>query len=233
MTILTFLWRFTIGGAWKWLAAGFALVGVYLKIRSGDKAKADLKDLKANAKTIEEVLREVAPFDFQMFFAHARPIPEAFNEPMDKILQGDFTHVWIVEEDMVLPEGILQELLDLYSPIATMDYPAVEGIMCVKRDGNGNVEYTGTGCLLIERGVLELVDKPVFSTEHIYTPEGKYIGKRDPREKIYGQHDIYFFMQLKELGIPVAVTKTIGHQRKIVEYGAKEVNDGFHKIKVI
>ena len=63
MTILTLLWRFTIGGAWKWLAAGAGLVGVYLKIRSGDKAKRDLKDLKANAKTIEEVLRETPSDD--------------------------------------------------------------------------------------------------------------------------------------------------------------------------
>ena len=185
------------------------------------------------SETIEEVLREVAPFDFHIFFAHARPIPEAFNEPMEKILQGSFDYVWIVEEDMVLPKGILQELLDLGKPIATMDYPAVEGVMCVKRDNEGNVEYTGTGCLLIERGVLELVDKPVFSTEHIWDTSGKYLGKRDPREPIYGQHDIYFFMQMKKLGIPIGVTETIGHQRKIVEYGQKEVNDGFHKIKVI
>jgi len=185
------------------------------------------------SETIEEVLREVAPFDYQIFFSHARPIPECFNEPMDKILTGDFTHVWIVEEDMVLPKGILQELLDLRSPIATMDYPAVENIMCVQRDENGNVLYTGTGCLLIERGVLELVDKPVFNTDNMYNLGGEFIGKRDPREKIYGQHDIHFFMQIRELGIPVKVTETVGNQRKIVEYGQKEVNDGFHKIKII
>lgn len=185
------------------------------------------------SETIEEVLREAAPFDFQIFFSHSRPIPECFNEPMEKILEGDFSHVWIVEEDMVLPKGILQELIDLNSPLATMDYPAVEGVMCVKRDGNGKVLYTGTGCLLIDRGVLELVEKPVFDTEHIWDTSGKYLGKRDPREKIYGQHDVQFFMRVKELGLPVAVTDTIGHQRKIIEYGQKEVNDGFHKIKII
>ena len=185
------------------------------------------------SETIEEVLREAAPFEFQIFFAHARPIPEAFNEPMDDILEGSFDYVWIVEEDMVLPQGILQELLDLQLPIATMDYPPVEGLMCVQYDADGKVEYTGTGCLLIERGVLELIDKPIFSTDHIWDTSGKYLGKRDPREKIYGQHDIYFFMQVNKLGIPVGVTKTTGHQRKIIEYGEKQVNDGFHKIKII
>lgn len=63
MTILTLLWRFTIGGAWKWLAAGAGLVGLYLKGRSDAKAKAEVRDLKANAKTIEEVLRETPSDD--------------------------------------------------------------------------------------------------------------------------------------------------------------------------
>ena len=63
MTILTLLWRFTIGGAWKWLAAGAGLVGLYLKGRADAKTKRDVKDLKANAKTIEEVLRETPSDD--------------------------------------------------------------------------------------------------------------------------------------------------------------------------
>ena len=185
------------------------------------------------SETIDEVLREAAPFHYQIFFAHSRPIPECFNEPMEKILQGSFDYVWIVEEDMVLPKGILKELLDLGQPIATSDYPAVEGVMCVKRDNEGKVLYTGTGCLLIERGVLELVDKPVFNTENMYGEDGKFLGKRDPREPIYGQHDVHFFMQIRSLGIPIGVTESICHQRKIDDYGKKESNTGFHTIKII
>ena len=56
-----------IPGAWKWLAAaGAALVGIlgiYAKGSSDAKAKADMRDLKANAKTIEEVLRETPSDD--------------------------------------------------------------------------------------------------------------------------------------------------------------------------
>jgi len=52
---------------WGYLAAaGAALLGlggVYLKGRSDAKAKADLRDLKANSKTIEEVLRETPSDD--------------------------------------------------------------------------------------------------------------------------------------------------------------------------
>ena len=185
------------------------------------------------SETIDEVLREVAPFSYEVFFAHSRPIPEAFNEPMEKILKGAFDYVWIVEEDMALPKGILKELLDLGSPVATSDYPAIEGVMCVKRDDEEKVLYTGTGCLLIERGVLELVERPIFNTDIMYGEDGRVLGKRDPREPIYGQQDIHLFMQLRDLGIPIKVTRSICHQRKIIEYGQKEVNNGFHRIKII
>ena len=55
MTILTLLWRFTIGGAWKWLAAGAGLVGLYLKGRSDAKSKAEVRDLKGFKKTTERM----------------------------------------------------------------------------------------------------------------------------------------------------------------------------------
>lgn len=50
MTILSFLWRFTIGGAWKWLAAGAGLVGLYLKGRADAKARSDGRALDATLK---------------------------------------------------------------------------------------------------------------------------------------------------------------------------------------
>ena len=55
MTILTLLWRFTIGGAWKYLAAGAGVLALYLKGRSDAKAKADLRDFKGFKKTTERM----------------------------------------------------------------------------------------------------------------------------------------------------------------------------------
>ena len=55
MTILTFLWRFTIGGAWKYIAAGLGFAATYLKGRSDAKAKADLRDLKGFKETTERI----------------------------------------------------------------------------------------------------------------------------------------------------------------------------------
>ena len=52
---------------WGYIAvAGVALAGlagVYVKGRADAKAKAEMRDLKSNAKTIEEVLRETPSDD--------------------------------------------------------------------------------------------------------------------------------------------------------------------------
>ena len=55
MTILTLLWRFTIGGAWKYLAAGAGVLALYFKVRSGDKAKAENKVMKEDIKAHERI----------------------------------------------------------------------------------------------------------------------------------------------------------------------------------
>lgn len=55
MTILTFLWRFTIGGAWKWLAAGAGLIGLYVKGRADAKAKARNQSMKEDLKAHERI----------------------------------------------------------------------------------------------------------------------------------------------------------------------------------
>lgn len=61
--MIAFIWKLILGGLWKSLLAVLGAVGIYAKGRRDAKAKADLRDLKANAKTIEEVLRETPSDD--------------------------------------------------------------------------------------------------------------------------------------------------------------------------
>ena len=61
--MIAFIWKLILGGLWKPLLAVLGAVGLYAKGRRDAKAKADLRDLKANAKTIEEVLRETPSDD--------------------------------------------------------------------------------------------------------------------------------------------------------------------------
>lgn len=55
--------RFLLAGAWKPIAWALGALGLYAKIRSGDKAKDALKAEKAKTKTVEEVLRETVSDD--------------------------------------------------------------------------------------------------------------------------------------------------------------------------
>lgn len=61
--MIAFIWKLILGGLWKPLLAVLGAVGLYAKGRRDAKAKADLRDLKANSKTIEEVLRETPSDD--------------------------------------------------------------------------------------------------------------------------------------------------------------------------
>jgi len=61
--MIALIWKLILGGLWKPLLAVLGAVGLYAKGRSDAKAKADLRDLKANSKTIEEVLRETPSDD--------------------------------------------------------------------------------------------------------------------------------------------------------------------------
>jgi len=61
--MIAFIWKLITAGLWKPLLAVLGALGLYAKGRSDAKAKADLRDLKANSKTIEEVLRETPSDD--------------------------------------------------------------------------------------------------------------------------------------------------------------------------
>jgi len=61
--MIAFIWKLILGGLWRPLLAVLGAVGLYAKGRADAKAKADLRDLKANNKTIEEVLRETPSDD--------------------------------------------------------------------------------------------------------------------------------------------------------------------------
>ena len=53
--MIAFIWKLILGGLWKPLLAVLGALGLYFKGRSDAKAKADLRDLKSNAKTTERM----------------------------------------------------------------------------------------------------------------------------------------------------------------------------------
>lgn len=190
------------------------------------------------SQTADEILQNVRNIPHKFFFAHKKPIPDCFEVPTETALTDDsITHLWFVEDDMILPSGILQKMLDMNVAVVTADYPTTDygggAVFKVK----GRVIFCGTGCTLVKREVFDELTKPYFHTDVCWNVKnyGEFIKiiavKRGTAIDGYGLHDVNFCMNLYRLDIPIHdVGFTIG-QRKLKALGKSGSNNGAHQIE--
>lgn len=189
------------------------------------------------SETFEELLRELKPFDYKIYFAHGKPIPDCFNHPLERALADKKnTNFLFCEDDMMLPKGILKKMLALNVPATALDYPFKnDGEATVLHDPAGYALYSGTGFLLVWREVLDKMPKPVFRTDLAWDVRIQnhtlYMWPRDVSKiKTYGLHDINFGLTLWTNGMPI-VPAAPGGQRKLLALGPTNTNNGAHIIK--
>lgn len=191
------------------------------------------------SQTVEEVLREVKGFDYQIFWSHANPIPDCFNIITKQALADkEVTHLWFVEEDMVLPKGILRhqvwEMTDKHAVAVAADYPLVQAPSAtVYRDPYGYAYFSGCGSLLVKRSVF--TKEPYWRADiqwHIEIKDDilEIAPKWADAGKVYGQQDISFGVSLYLKGTPILVSSMTCGQRTIEKVGGKDNNAGFHQI---
>lgn len=191
------------------------------------------------SESFEELLRELKPFDHKIFFAHGRPIPQCFNEPLEKALDDDsITHILFAEDDMALPRGILQKMVDGGWLACALDYPfKKDGEATILHDPEGFALYSGTGFLLVDRALLDKMPRPIMRTDLAWDLRIQkhvlYMWPRDvSKVKTYGLHDINFGLTLWTNGYPIVPVAPCG-QRKLVALGRQGTNSGAHIIKVL
>lgn len=189
------------------------------------------------SRTAEELLENLRGVPHRIFFAHGKPIPACFNEPLEEALKDEsLTHIWFVEDDMVLPHGTLFAMNLEDKAVVTADYP-------VNKDGRGavfavgsQIVFTGTGCLLVKREVFDELKRPIFRTDVRWNIKnfGDYIKMVSHRVEAegYGLHDINFCMALYERGIPIHKIRPKRSQRKLVALGKAGSNNGAHKVEI-
>lgn len=188
------------------------------------------------SETADELLQNLEGYDYDIFFSHGKPIPQCFEKPLEQALLGDYTHIWIVEEDMILDSSVLDSMLIMDDPVVTMDYPVdKKGQGVVFADKAGQVVFTGTGCLLIKRQVFKKLSKPYFRTDIKWgiINYGTFLRLRAnsiPNLEGYGLHDVTFGIKLWQAGIPISVAGKVG-QRKLISLGKVGSNDGAHEIE--
>lgn len=193
------------------------------------------------SQTAEEIINNVkdSMIPYKIFFSHRKPIPECFEAPTKRALKDEsITHLWFVEDDMVLPEFLLEKMLKLDKAVVTADYPVNKnGRGSVFRDRGKKVLFCGTGCLLIKRQVFDELKAPYFRTDVRWTIKnmGKHVKlTRTETGEIegYGYHDVNFCMELNRLNIPIHCLETQLSQRKLIALGKSGSNNGAHQIEI-
>jgi hypothetical protein len=190
------------------------------------------------SQTAEEILNNLKGIPHKIFFSHKKPIPECFESPTELALKDKtITHLWFVEDDMVIPPNTLQKMLDEDVNVITCDYPTnKDGRGSVFYDNGGSVVFCGTGCLLVKRKVFDTISKPYF-TDKIrwsmlnYGEALKMIASTNTGDG-YGLHDITFCIKLWKTGVLIRVLPVKLGQRKLLSLGKAGSNDGAHNVEV-
>jgi len=191
------------------------------------------------SETADEILQNLKGIPHKIFFSHGKPIPECFIRPTNRaIIDEEVTHFWYIEDDMVLPPNVLQEMLDADVNVITCDYPVTkDGRGSVFYDKGGRVVFAGTGCLLVKRRVFENLREPYF-TDKIrwsilnYGESVKLTASKNESGDGYGLHDITFSIKLWKAGIIIQVLPIKLAQRKLINLGKAGSNNGAHNIEV-
>lgn len=170
-----------------------------------------------HSRTIEEVLELNLPIKF----THDLPIPACFNWFVQNV-SGDLL---FIEEDMHIPPNLVSVLSNSSADIVTFDYPLRSGGRCVQTIKGFTLG--GTGCTMIKRHVFDKIGE--FSTEREWSVKelaSMSVGKK----RVYGKHDIDFYIRAQKAGFSVEVVGDVGHY-EVVEMGEPRTNDGYHIIR--
>jgi hypothetical protein len=190
------------------------------------------------SETADEILQNLKFIPHKFYFSHKQPIPKCFEKPTNRaLLDETITHLWFIEDDMVLPPNTLKRMIEEDSNAVTCDYPVTQdGRGAVFTDNGGSVIFCGTGCLLVKREVFDNIKAPYF-TDKIkwnmlnYGEAVKLIGIKN-YDPVYGMHDITFCIKLWKTGIKIKVLDITLGQRRLLALGKSGSNNGAHDIEV-
>lgn len=188
------------------------------------------------SETAEELLNNLKGIPHTIYFSHKRPIPECFEVPTNEALKDpDVTHLFYVEDDMILRPDTLKKLLEVDANAVTADYPVTkDGKGSVFADKGKNVVFCGTGCLLVKRNVFDSLKKPYFTDKvrWIMLNYGEQIKLTGVYGGVgYGTQDITFCIKLWNTGVTIKLIKQKLGQRKLLALGKAGSNNGAHKIE--
>lgn len=189
------------------------------------------------SETFEELLCELEDFEYEIYWAHGKSLPECFNEPTERALaDSDVYAILFCEDDMIIPKGILKEMFAVKYPVTALDYPfQQQGDSTCLHDPQGMAFWTGTGFILVARQILENLEKPIWRTDRTFDPfidkDTIHFWPRKLDKIFYGLHDLNFGMVLYSAGVPIYPMSRTAGQRKLTSLGLIHTNKGAHHIQ--
>lgn len=189
-------------------------------------------------ETLKEVLDELKPYKYKIFWSHGNKLPACFNKPVSRALRGNFTHILFLEDDMIIKKGILKQMLESDEDIIACDYPIAK---CpsgtVLYDKDDNAIFTGTGFMLAKFDVIKKMPRPIFRsglewTFKQYKDKVKFTCQNCNPDKVYGHHDINFGLYQYVMNKPIKVFKEVLGQRKLKQKGDNANNIGTDDIEI-
>lgn len=191
------------------------------------------------SETFEELLTELKGFNYRIFWAHSKSLPDCFNDPTELALADDEVFaVLLVEDDMIIPKGAIHRMFAQNYPAVAYDYPFKDnGDSTMLHAPDGSAIYSGTGLVLLAREILERLPKPIFRTDTAWDTMIKgdtlVFWPRKLTKVAYGLHDVNLGILLFANGIPLKDMPDNAGQRKLVKLGQSNSNSGMHKIKLL
>jgi len=162
-----------------------------------------------------------------------KPMPDCWNDALIEVLQDeDVTHIWMVEEDNELPEGVLRAMVAQNKPIVTVDYPVAKGVSHIHRNDSREILWCGIGNTLIAREVFEFVGYPWFEVDKVTDYKTGEV-RQLPEHKVacsFGGHDVLFFTKARSSYDIFQLAGWRGQHFRASEIQKKETNNGYYHI---
>jgi hypothetical protein len=149
------------------------------------------------------------------------PLPISRNYLVETALKVDWwSHILLLDDDVILPKGGLKELIDLKADVAAMDYPIRQlkndkQVGTAVYDKDKSLAWAGIGSTLVKRHVFKKLPAPWFIfTNHKISRDndgriGLFAGQQQENNTFSGGEDVQFFLNCRKEKFSLKVTKSI------------------------
>jgi hypothetical protein len=176
-----------------------------------------------HSRTVNDVMTNIEGIEAytDIFFSHGLPQPEAENRAVAQALDWHPDAIWLIDDDMHFPPGLLPEMLE-HLQLGTIDvvvahYPVARTLDALHiRDGV--FESAGMGCVLITPETFSVLEKPYFRADTTYQWDNEKLVPQPVRQDAmyHGLHDVDFFQRLIKAGVKPKITETYAGQYNLL-----------------